>query len=171
MGVSGSSRRGHRMRLLRLCVSCVVVCFAVTLVAQRSTDPLAAQTWKLAGVERSALVSGPTSAVPAKGSPLVFVFHGHGGTAAHSARTFAIHTHWPEAVVLYAQGLPTRGLMSDPEGRRPGWQHRVEEHSDAGRHPGTEQGSRRRRHPRQRRDGHSPRPLQGRQTLVLSRTG
>jgi polyhydroxybutyrate depolymerase len=51
------------------------------------------------------------------------VFHGHGGTAAHAARTFAVHPQWPEAVVIYAPGLPTPGRMSDPEGRRPGWQH------------------------------------------------
>lgn len=111
------------MRRLWLVALSVVVVPGVALLAQRPPESLAPQTWKVGGVERSAVVLGPASAVPVNGSPLVLVFHGHGGTAAHSARTFAIHTHWPEAVVIYAQGLPTRGLMSDPEGRRPGWQH------------------------------------------------
>ena len=111
------------MRRLWLVTVSAVLAPAVALLAQRPAESLPQQTWKLDGVERSAVVLGPATAVPANGSPLVFVFHGHGGTAAHSARTFAIHTHWPEAVVIYAQGLPTRGLMSDPEGRRPGWQH------------------------------------------------
>ena len=95
----------------------------LSLAAQRAPDPLAPQTWTIHGVARSGVVASPTAPAPRSGSPLVLVFHGHGGTSQHSARTFAIHTHWPEAVVIYAQGLPTPGRMSDPEGRRPGWQH------------------------------------------------
>jgi len=55
--------------------------------------------------------------------PVVLVFHGHGGTARYAARTFALHRHWPEAIVVYPQGLNTPGRRTDPEGRRPGWQH------------------------------------------------
>jgi polyhydroxybutyrate depolymerase len=112
------------MRRFWLLVSIPLLVLTVALSAQRpASDSLARQTWSIGGVERSALVAAPTSVVPQKGSPLVFVFHGHGGTSAHAARTFAIHQHWKEAVVIYAQGLPTRGLKTDPEGRRPGWQH------------------------------------------------
>jgi polyhydroxybutyrate depolymerase len=82
---------------------------------------LARQSWTVGGVERTAIVASPTAQSPA-GAPLVLVFHGHGGTSAHSARTFDIHSRWPEAVVIYAQGLPSPGLKTDPEGLRPGWQ-------------------------------------------------
>ncbi|MCC6155659.1 MAG: prolyl oligopeptidase family serine peptidase, partial [Candidatus Hydrogenedentes bacterium] len=39
----------------------------------------------------------------------------------NAARTFGYHTLWPEAIVVYMQGLPTPG-MTDPEGKKPGWQ-------------------------------------------------
>jgi len=55
--------------------------------------------------------------------PLVIVFHGHGGSSANAARTFQTHTLWPQALVMYPQGLPTAGQITDPEGRLPGWQH------------------------------------------------
>nr|MCU0792665.1 hypothetical protein [Opitutaceae bacterium] len=34
----------------------------------------------------------------------------------------AIHAEWPEAIVVYPQGLPTPGKLTDPEGKRAGWQ-------------------------------------------------
>lgn len=76
--------------------------------------------WVVDGVPRQAVVHAPSAG---KGpAPLLFVFHGHGGTAAHAARTYAFHTHWPEAVVVYPQGLNTPGQLNDPEGKKPGWQ-------------------------------------------------
>jgi polyhydroxybutyrate depolymerase len=55
-------------------------------------------------------------------TPVVFVFHGHGGTMQNAARTYATHTLWPEALVVYPQGLNTPGQLTDPEGKKPGWQ-------------------------------------------------
>ena len=81
------------------------------------------RTWQVDGVEREALVAVPS--VPPAGetpAPLVFVFHGHGGTMHHAARTFSLHTRWPEAVCVYMQGLPTVGRLTDPEGKKSGWQ-------------------------------------------------
>lgn len=52
---------------------------------------------------------------------MIFVFHGHGGTALNAERGFRIQDHWPEAVVVYAQGIATKTRI-DPEGKRPGWQ-------------------------------------------------
>lgn len=76
--------------------------------------------WKVDGVAREALVAAP--AKPSEAPPLVFAFHGHGGTMQHAARTFAFHEVWPEAVVVYPQGLNTPGKLTDPEGKKPGWQ-------------------------------------------------
>jgi polyhydroxybutyrate depolymerase len=55
--------------------------------------------------------------------PLVFGWHGHGGNMNNSARSYQIHTLWPEAIVVYPQGLNTAGKLTDPEGKKPGWQH------------------------------------------------
>jgi polyhydroxybutyrate depolymerase len=73
------------------------------------------------GVARSALVYVPTTA-KTNPTPLVFVFHGHGGSAQQAAHSFHIETEWPEAIVVYLQGLNTPGQLTDQEGREPGWQ-------------------------------------------------
>lgn len=59
---------------------------------------------------------------PTANPPLVFGFHGHGGNARNAARSFRINELWPEAVVVYMQGLPTPSQKVDPEGKRSGWQ-------------------------------------------------
>src|SRR4051812_1090421 len=74
------------------------------------------------GVAREALVQAPAGA-KTKPAPVVFVFHGHGGTARSALRQFPIHEHWPEAIVVAMQGLNTPGRLTDPEGKKPGWQH------------------------------------------------
>lgn len=78
--------------------------------------------WTVDGVAREGLVAVPAAAKTTP-SPLVFVFHGHGGAARQVARSFGLHTLWPEAIVVYLQGLNTPGRLTDPEGKRPGWQH------------------------------------------------
>ncbi len=99
----------------------------ISLVLSGSLDAQRLETWDLevGGVARTAVVVVPASARRgedrAQPSPLVFGFHGHGGRAQGYARRTALHEAWPEAVVLYPQGLPTPG-MTDPEGRLPGWE-------------------------------------------------
>jgi polyhydroxybutyrate depolymerase len=95
---------------------------------------LARQTWTVDGVERSALVAAPRGVEAGARVPLVLVFHGHGGTSANAARTFRIHEAWPEAVVIYPQGLPTVGAITDPEGRLPGWQSLAGDNGDRDLH-------------------------------------
>ena len=34
------------------------------------------------------------------------------------------HHVWPEAIVVYMQGLNTPGPLTDPEGKKTGWQHK-----------------------------------------------
>jgi polyhydroxybutyrate depolymerase len=87
------------------------------------------QTFTVEGQTRSALVFDSSAPVPKPGAPLVFVFHGHGGNSQASARKFHIHSQWPEAVVIYPQGLPAPG-KNDPEGLKNGWQKRVGELKD-----------------------------------------
>jgi polyhydroxybutyrate depolymerase len=79
------------------------------------------RTWMVNGTERRALIAVPEMR-NGEHCPLVFVFHGHGGTMRHAARTLSVEKLWPEAMVVYPQGLPTPGAITDPEGTRAGWQ-------------------------------------------------
>ena len=80
------------------------------------------------GVQREALVFEPRATVQAK-HPLVLAFHGHGGNMHGFARTTELETHWPQAIVVYPQGLPTASKL-DPDGRKPGWQRLPGDESD-----------------------------------------
>jgi polyhydroxybutyrate depolymerase len=77
--------------------------------------------WTVDAVAREGLVYAPTKESPG-GPPIVFGFHGHGGSMQNAARSFGLHDLWPEAVVVYLQGLPTPGRLTDPEGKKAGWQ-------------------------------------------------
>lgn len=88
-----------------------------------------ARVWQVEGVERQGLVYVPESA-KSEPAPLVFCFHGHGGNTASAARSFRMHSEWPEAIVVYLQGLKTPGQLTDPEGRKPGWQKSVGDQGD-----------------------------------------
>jgi polyhydroxybutyrate depolymerase len=100
----------------------VIVAIVLTGHAAVAQVPEAAQReWTVAGTPRRAIVVPPRA--PSSGAvPAVIVFHGHGGTGGAMARR-RFHDHWPEAVVLYPQGLPT-ATPRDPEGERSGWQSR-----------------------------------------------
>ena len=87
--------------------------------------------WQVRGIEREALVYVPEGAEALKEpAPVVFGFHGHGGSATNAARSFRFHKHWPEALVVYMQGIPTPGRLTDPQGKRNGWQHGAGDQSD-----------------------------------------
>ncbi len=90
--------------------------------AVRAADTSVHREWTVDGVTREALVYAPATAKTVA-APLVFVFHGHGGSMNNAARSFAMHTRWPEAIVVYPQGLKTPGRLTDPKGERSGWQH------------------------------------------------
>ena len=102
--------------------SFVVLFSFVCLVQTMEAADLERRTWNVDGVTREALVSLPAGAVARGRSSLVFAFHGHGGTMTQASRSFLLHQFWPDAIVVYPQGLPTVGALTDPEGKRPGWQ-------------------------------------------------
>ena len=79
------------------------------------------ETYTIDGVKREAIVYAGTGPAPKTGRPLVLAFHGHGGNMRYSERKHRIETLWPEAMAVYPQGLPTKG-MTDPEGKKNGWQ-------------------------------------------------
>jgi polyhydroxybutyrate depolymerase len=90
-------------------------------VGTTAAEDLVRRTWTVEGVTREALVHLPTG-VEKGDAPVVFVFHGHTGTMKQAARSMPIHEHWPQAIVVYPQGLRTPGSLTDREGREAGWQ-------------------------------------------------
>jgi polyhydroxybutyrate depolymerase len=104
---------------------------------QRATEELTERTWNVAGLERRALIHLPPSLPPAQPPtadttkrPVVFAFHGHGGSAPQAAARFAFHQAWPDAIVVYMEGVPTPGRLTDPQGKKRGWQSLAGDHGD-----------------------------------------
>jgi polyhydroxybutyrate depolymerase len=112
------------MNLRLFSLSCALLLSLMGLGA-RAAEALPAGFVKLDltvdGTAREALVYAPGSAKE-KATPVVFAFHGHGGTARSAVRSFGMNEQWPEAISVYMQGLNTPGLLTDPEGKKPGWQ-------------------------------------------------
>lgn len=106
----------------------MLIAFAAASIARADGKT---RTWTIDGVEREAIVHLPaksTADSPTK-SPLILAFHGHGGRAANVQRSMHFQDEWPEAIVVYPQGLATKS-QRDPEGTKAGWQNRVGEFGD-----------------------------------------
>src|SRR5690348_11368207 len=71
--------------------------------AAPTNRPAATRQWTVDGVPREVTLYVPDSA-KTQPTPVVFAFHGHGGTAEKFARTLKLHEVWPEAIVVYPQG-------------------------------------------------------------------
>lgn len=99
-----------------------MVAWLVALALQESK----VEAFVVGGIERKALVFTGRGKGP---HPLVLAFHGHGGNMNQAARSFRIHELWPEATVVYPDGLPSKGI-TDPEGGRQGWQQQAGEYGD-----------------------------------------
>jgi poly(3-hydroxybutyrate) depolymerase len=54
---------------------------------------------------------------------VILAFHGHGGNAQGFSQHTGIQNAWPEALVVYPQGIPLP-TDADPQGLRPGWQRK-----------------------------------------------
>jgi polyhydroxybutyrate depolymerase len=98
-----------------------------------TTDPAFAAgrhrtTFVVDGRKRTAIVVVPRrTAAPA---PLVLAFHGHGGTGAGLERQLDIAKRWPEAVIVYPDGLTGHRGITDPAGDKTGWQSATGEAGD-----------------------------------------
>jgi polyhydroxybutyrate depolymerase len=89
--------------------------FALTLFL--ISPALELKTVQVDGVQRQALISAAKADKPA---PLVLAFHGYGGNMRRASEIFRLHEHWPEAVIVYMQGLPSLNPR-DPSNQRAGW--------------------------------------------------
>ena len=76
--------------------------------------------WTINGQTRKALAYIPATA-KTKPTPIIFAFHGHGGTMLNMYRTRGFQKLWPDAIFICPQGLNTVGILTDPEGKKSGW--------------------------------------------------
>jgi polyhydroxybutyrate depolymerase len=108
-----------------------LICWVATTIL--AATALAAEPtptkWTVEGAEREAVVFLPSTSSGAK-TPVIFAFHGHGGNMHFAARGMAFQNYWPEAIVVYPQGLPTPGIVMDFEGKKPGWQNQAGQQGD-----------------------------------------
>jgi polyhydroxybutyrate depolymerase len=74
----------------------------------------ATMTWNVAGTQRKAIVFTPSNPTNPK-APLIFAFHGFGDTN-ENFKGVGLEEVWPQAIVVYPQGLPRGGSAL------PGWQ-------------------------------------------------
>jgi polyhydroxybutyrate depolymerase len=86
--------------------------------------------WTIDGVQRDALVFVPVATNGSVRRPLVFGFHGHGGHMQGAAHQMHLQTTWPQAIVVYPQGLDTPVPIIDPSGMKPGWQLKAGDSND-----------------------------------------
>ncbi|CAN5853902.1 hypothetical protein BH11VER1_BH11VER1_19070 [soil metagenome] len=107
----------------------VLMLWAYSANAVYAIDGLSPQILTVDGVDREALIYAPPNA-KTEATPLVFAFHGHGGSMEQAARSFEYHKQWPEAMVIYMQGLNTPGKLTDTEGKKAGWQSTIGDQGD-----------------------------------------
>jgi polyhydroxybutyrate depolymerase len=86
------------------------------------------ESFVVKGVTRRAVVVVPNAL--SKPAPLVFVYHGHGGSGANIERRFDIEGLWPAAIVVYPYGLVGHAGKTDPTGVKTGWQTAAGESGD-----------------------------------------
>jgi polyhydroxybutyrate depolymerase len=98
------------------------IALAIVLLAASAHATFAQGTvmnFTVDGVKREAIVFAPKESK--EKAPVIFAWHGHGGNMQGAAQQMHLQTIWPEAIVVYAQGLKSPSPV-DPQGNKPGWQ-------------------------------------------------
>jgi polyhydroxybutyrate depolymerase len=108
------------MRASHCVAAALLLSVPLSLPGLAATAPVH-MTWTVGSDTREALVYPHAPTTRAVKHPLVFAFHGHGGGMRGTAQQMHFQTLWPEAVVVYPQGLPSPS-HTDPAGVKPGWQ-------------------------------------------------
>jgi len=113
-------RRGIKIAFMRITAIGFFIVLMVANLLQAGTSPTT-RSWTIGGVTREAALYVPATAKTQQ-TPVIFAFHGHGGTIKTYSRHQFFPVAWPEALVVYPRGLPTPGRLTDKEGKAPGWQ-------------------------------------------------
>lgn len=116
----------NRIITLTLILSLISVGF---YRAQGQAAQTITRQWTVDGVTREATVYVPASAKNSL-TPVIFLFHGHGGNMREILKNHNFTSLWPEAIVVSPQGLKTPGQLVDREGNFPGWQQTPGDQND-----------------------------------------
>ena len=115
------NRPGRALRIL----AAITICLAVAI----PTHPQAVK-FTVDGAQREALIFPPSKRFGvSERDPVIFAFHWHGGTMQEAATAMQFQKLWPEAIVVYMQGLRTR-IYVDPLGFHSGWQQEPGQFND-----------------------------------------
>lgn len=111
-------------------ISLFLICtlFLGTLTKAEAQD-VQVMRWTVNNTPREAMIYIPKAA-KTQPTPIVFIFHGHGGTMGNMFRSRGFEKLWPESIIVCPQGLNTPGQLTDPEGKRSGWQKAPGDMSD-----------------------------------------
>ncbi len=110
------------MKLLKI-IPLYILASLLTLITTRCYAQSAQSSvvkYIVNGEERQAIVSKPNGLTNVA-TPLIFAFHGHGGNMKNIQKSRNFEQLWPEAIIVYPQGLKTPGMLTDPEGKKSGW--------------------------------------------------
>lgn len=105
----------------RICLAHAGVAGALLILSARAASA-EIMTWKIDGDTREAIVHAPPASQTGGKVPLVLSFHGRGDDMQNFQYT-DLHIAWRDAIVVYFQGLETRGGLA-------GWQVERGESSD-----------------------------------------
>jgi len=100
----------------------LLIAYALLALTAHTAAAQQRMTWKIDKDTREALVYAPRSAAAGAKLPLVLSFHGHGDDM-ENFQYVDLQRAWPDAIVAYFQGLPSR------DGAR-GWQVTKGEYND-----------------------------------------
>ena len=99
----------------RVAVGIGMICVVAGMVVPESSAEI--MRWQVNGSTREAIVQAPDTAATGEPLPLVLSFHGYGDNMENFQYT-NLHVVWPEAVVVYFQGLERsrglRGWVTEP---------------------------------------------------------
>jgi polyhydroxybutyrate depolymerase len=91
------------------------------VVNAQSRGTTEVRRWQINGAEREALIYIPATAKK-MATPIVLLFHGHGGNMHEMFQNHNFQNVWPNAIIVVPQGLKTPGQLVDRAGNRTGWQ-------------------------------------------------
>lgn len=112
-----------------ICILFIILIVFAFLIVKIHSRSLKAVNIIVDGIKRRFLIHIPIDATR-KNTPVILVFHGHSANMYYAALQFKCEKYWPEAIVVYLQGINTPGGIVDQKGLFTGWQMNIGENED-----------------------------------------
>lgn len=110
----------RRLDYLQVSSIFIIIVFFLMIPSVQANETVEME-WQIDGLERRAIVVSP-ALMHGDEFPLVFCFHGRGGSMQNMLFKCPIQKYWPKAVVVYMQGEPP---PEPAQGTESGWQLNV----------------------------------------------